>query len=105
MRIPIPTFSNYLEGVQYVFGKNYFENLELSRKRRWELVNEFQKRARKATTKALRAMWTNLSKGQLYHAEKLGKKQRRVQVYFWVGYFALLALTTIAGASLLKWVV
>jgi len=105
MRIPLPTFSSYQAGFHFAFGEDYFEKLRARRARRWELVREFQQRARKATTKALKAMWTNLSKGQLHHAKKLDKQLKWDRICFFGGYVLFVSVTALAAASILKWVV
>ena len=45
------------------------------------------------TPKALKAMWTNLSKDQLH------------LIYFFGGYVLFVSVTALAAASILKWVV
>ena len=89
----MPTFSSYQAGFQFAFGEDYFDKLRARRARSWELVREFQQRARKATTKAMKAMWTNLSKDQLH------------LIYFFGGYVLFVSVTALAAASILKWVV
>ena len=105
MRIPLPTFSSYQAGFHFAFGEDYFEKLRARRARRWELVREFQQRARKATTKAMKAMWNNLSKGQLHHAQLLDKQLKWDRIYFFGGYVLFVSVTALAAASILKWVV
>lgn len=105
MRIPIPTFSSYQAGFHFAFGEDYFDKLRARRARRWELVREFQQRARKATTKAMKSMWTNLSKGQLHHAQLLDKQLKWDRIYFFGGYVLFVSVTALAAASILKWVV
>ena len=105
MRIDLPNFSSYLKGVQYVWGKDFFDNLESRRARRMEHVYVFRDKARKATTKALKAMWNNLSKGQLYHAVKIEKQLKRSRIYFFLGYVAFISLIALALAPILMWVV
>ena len=103
MRISIPTFSNYLDAVKFAFGEDYFNDLNRRIARRRELHFEFINRSRKATTKALKAMWKNLSKGHLYQLEKLENRRRWSRVLFFGGYFVFISLTAIAAVSLLKW--
>ena len=105
MRIDLPNFSSYLKGVQYVWGKDFFDNLESRRARRMGHVYAFRDKARKATTKALKAMWNNLSKGQLFHAVKIEKQLKRSRIYFFLGYVAFISLIALALAPILMWVV
>ena len=105
MRIDLPSFSSYLNGVQYAWGKDFFDNLESRRTRRMGHVYAFRDKARKATTKALKAKWNNLSKGQLYHAVKIEKQLKRSRICFLLGYVAFISLIALALALILMSVV
>jgi len=56
-------------------------------------VAPFNEGAMVGTPKALKAMWTNLSKDQLH------------LIYFFGGYVLFVSVTALAAASILKWVV
>ena len=68
-------------------------------------VAPFNEGAMVGMPKALKAMWTNLSKGQLHHAQKLDKQLKWDRIYFFGGYVLFVSVTALAAASILKWVV
>jgi hypothetical protein len=63
-------------------------------------MKEFLRRSSDATTKKLKAMWKNLSKGHLYQKEQLEKERRQLltklnlkYIAFNVMYVAAIGLT------------
>ena len=87
----LPTFSSYVQLVDRIYGR-YFEKLDERIERRWSHYYRFLDNAKNADTRLKKAMWTNLSKGQRWHALHLQKKRRR--------HFALIPLSYIAFVTL-----
>lgn len=104
MRINLPLFSSYLDGVKWAYGPE-FEKFDQRIARRKELYREFQERSRQATTKRLRAMWYNLSLGHKRLAEKLQEEKFVSFLLVHVGYIAFTALFVLAVGTAVNWVI
>ena len=105
MRFSIPSFPNYLDSVKFAFGEDYFSELDRRIARRRELRFEFLDRSRNATTKALKAMWKNLSKGHLHYFKELKNEKRRSVFFLYAGYIAYVALFVFAVGAVVNWAI
>jgi len=104
MRNFLPSFSAYMQLVDRVYGR-HFEKLDERIERRWKHYYRFLDNAKNADTRLKKAMWTNLSKGQRWHALHLEKKRRQQFVLIPVSYTAFVVLFVLAVGAAKYWVI
>ena len=104
MRLPIPTYTAYEQSVHRVFG-SYFEKLDERIENRWRHFRRFLDNARTETTRARKAMWKNLSKGQRWHAKRLQRTRLLCFALIPVSYIAFIALFAFAVGAVVNWAI
>ncbi len=104
MRISIPTYAAYEQSVHRVFGP-YFAKLDERIETRWGHFRRFLDNAQAETTRARKAMWKNLSKGQRWHAKRLQRTQVFCFALIPVSYIAFIALFVFAVGAVVNWAI
>ena len=104
MRISIPTYAAYEQSVHRVFG-SYFAKLDERIEKRWGHFRRFLDNAQAETTRARKAMWKNLSKGQRWHAKRLQRTQVFCFALIPMSYIAFAALFVFAVGAVVNWAI
>lgn len=104
MRISIPTYTAYEPSVQRVFG-SYFAKLDERIEVRWGHFRRFLDNAQAETTRARKALWKNLSKGQRWHAKRLQRTKVFCFALIPVSYVAFIVLFVLAVGAAKYWVI
>ena len=104
MRISIPTYAAYEQSVHRVFGP-YFVKLDERIETRWGHFRWFLDNAQAETTRARKAMWKNLSKGQRWHAQRLQRTRVFCFALIPVSYIAFAALFVFAVGAVVNWAI
>ena len=104
MRICIPTYAAYEQSVHRVFGPS-FAKLDERIETRWWHFRRFLDNAQADTTRARKAMWKNLSKGQRWHAKRLQRTKVFCVALIPVSYIAFVALFVFAVGPVVNWAI